>query len=107
MQILETESNAVTLTEVLKTLSQFVIKSDVAPHEIDIFDKRGSRDAGKPLIQFGIYELKNGSLKIELAKRGQSRPKEFSTDKDKLPEGHVVLKLEREQLAASKAESNR
>ena len=51
----------------------------------------------KTYQQFGIYELNGDRLKIEFAKSGLPRPKEFSSDRDKLPEGHMLLEFERDR----------
>ncbi len=45
----------------------------------------------------GIYKLAGNHLRIELARPGTPRPKEFSPDKDMPPEGQVVLKFDRER----------
>ena len=72
------------------------INDTVTPRQIELLDERQR--------QLGIYELKGHRLKIELAKPGLPRPKEFSADPNKLPEGHVLLELERDS-SLSGAES--
>jgi uncharacterized protein (TIGR03067 family) len=52
----------------------------------------------------GIYELAGNHLKIELARPGMPRPKEFSPDKDNPPEGRIVLQFDRERPLAGSRE---
>ena len=43
----------------------------------------------------GLYHLTNSTLKMQLAPPGQPAPEEFCTDRNSLPEGHVLLELQR------------
>ena len=70
----------------------YVIDESTTPKQITLVDKDR-----KDYQQFGIYELKGDRLKIEFAKPGLPRPKEFSADRDQLPEGHVLLEFERDR----------
>ena len=70
----------------------YVIDESTTPKQITLLDKDR-----KDYQQFGIYELKGDRLKIEFAKPGLPRPKEFSADRDKLTEGHVLLEFERDR----------
>ncbi len=75
------------------------INDTVTPRQIElIFSKH-------KLSQLGIYELKDDRLKIELAKPGLPMPKEFSADPNKLPEGHVLLELERDPGSKPEAQA--
>ena len=67
----------------------FRINDTASPRQIDLIHEQGER------TQLGIYELSANRLTIQLAKPGKPRPKEFSPDKDKLPEGHTLLEFER------------
>jgi hypothetical protein len=51
--------------------------------------------------QFGLYELTETSLRIQLAKIGEPRPLELVADKTKLPEGQLLLELGRGLSLAS------
>ena len=73
----------------------FRINDTASPRQIDLIHEQGER------TQLGIYELSANRLKIQLAKPGKPRPKEFSPDKDKLPEGHTLLEFERDVTPAS------
>ena len=68
----------------------FRINDTVSPRQIDLIHEQGER------TQLGIYELSGNRLKIEIAKTGKPRPKEFSPGKDKLPEGDTLLEFERD-----------
>ncbi|MBC8113457.1 MAG: hypothetical protein H7062_03710 [Candidatus Saccharimonas sp.] len=70
----------------------YTIDETTNPKQITLVD----RDV-KTHQQFGIWELKGDRLKIEFAKPGLPRPKEFSSDRDKLPEGHILLEFERDR----------
>jgi hypothetical protein len=69
----------------------YVIDETTTPRQITALGTDG-----KTRESFGIYEMKGDTLKIEFAKPGLPRPKEFSSDRDKLPEGHVLLEFERD-----------
>lgn len=66
------------------------INDTVTPRQIEFTNMR------QPHRQLGIYELQGSRLKIELAKPGLPFPKEFSSDPNKLPEGHVLVELQRD-----------
>lgn len=66
------------------------INDTVTPRQIEFTNMR------QPHRQLGIYELQGSRLKIELAKPGLPFPKEFSSDPNKLPEGHVSVELHRD-----------
>ncbi|MEK6260469.1 MAG: hypothetical protein AABP62_17765 [Planctomycetota bacterium] len=70
----------------------FTLDETANPKQITLLDKDK-----KAYQQFGICELKGDRLKIEFAKPGLPRPKEFSSDRDKLPEGHILLEFERDR----------
>ena len=73
----------------------FRINDTVSPRQIDLILKDHKRTL------FGIYELNGNRLKIEIAKTGKPRPKEFSPGKDKLSVGHTLLEFERDVTPAS------
>ena len=52
-------------------------------------------EGGAELNQLGIYELTETTLRIQLAKIGESRPTELVADQSLLPEGQLLLELER------------
>ncbi len=74
----------------LANFRNYVIDESTTPKQITLVDKDRN-----DLQQSGIYELKGDRLKIEFAQPGLARPKEFSADREKLPEGHVLLEFER------------
>lgn len=70
----------------------YVIDESTTPKQFTLVD-----NDRKDFQQFGIYELNADRLKIEFAKPGLARPTEFSADRDKLTEGHVLLEFERDR----------
>jgi uncharacterized protein (TIGR03067 family) len=74
------------------------------PKQITLIYKGGDGQNVRPYRGEGIYELAGNHLEIELAMPGMPRPKEFSPDKDKPPEGRVVLQFDRERPLAGSRE---
>lgn len=78
----------------MTTRLHYRINDTPSPRQIDFIDKDHKRTL------FGIYELTGDRLKIEIAKPGKPRLKEFLSDKDKLLEGHTLPEFERERIPA-------
>jgi uncharacterized protein (TIGR03067 family) len=74
---------------------QFEIDEMKSPKQITFTHKKDLNFPGGYRAE-GIYELAGNNLKIELASPGGPRPKEFSRVQDRLPEGQVLLKFDRE-----------
>ena len=76
-----------------KMLNRFSLNVASTPRQITF---TGTTDAdGAEMSQFGIYELTETSLKVQVAPIGEPRPTEFISDEASLPQGHVLLELER------------
>lgn len=74
-------------------LSNYDIDEEKFPKQISLTEK------GTLKRQFGIYELGETSLRIQIAKVGEPRPSEFATEKSKVPTSQLLLELERDSTS--------
>ncbi|WP_010584966.1 hypothetical protein [Schlesneria paludicola] len=75
-----------------RLLNNFRLDLTSTPRQIHF---HGTNDDGVEVSQLGIYELTETTLRVQLAPIGEPRPTEFIADEVSLPQGHVLLELER------------